>query len=486
MRLITAAAVLVLAAGLAWAQDTATPSTTSTNAGSSADPAASSGAASAPGPEQGAAASASADTTQTGPSTSVAAPKGNTPSTEGPSSQAGSQSQSTTGTSSTTASSGAQSANPSSGTTAETPEQLFSKADLAGKLKIINEASAKPTQELGPLYQGAVDYLVGNLSTLRSDSVGQTMAVKAAQLIGQIDYRPAAESVWKLFQFSTTKTVRLTALDTLAIVAKGSSVVVNQMNQWLVGRNLLHLSDSTVDPQLVDGCVRALAALADASSFSVLFATMEAGYTAQVTNDARNGLNLVGGDLGTQLLHVVDSARYPTRLAALDMAMGSKKLKADEKGKIASAALRSALSPSGATSAAPEALASLRFAAVKALGRLEWTPSQSLVLENFNRTAGDYSSGTAKAEQVVASANALADMATHEAAVRLSLYLGLINSQTDKGGSFDQSITRALVEDLGRLGDKVAYDNLYTMRFLNYPDSIKRAAEQALRGLSAQ
>ncbi len=461
MRLITAAAVLVLAAGLAWAQSSSTSTASSTNGGGPSEPVASSGTT----PQQGAAVS-NPDPGKQEPG--VASPAGD--SSRNTASTAGNASQGTA----------------SQGSAVDTAEQLFSKADLEGKLKIINEASAKPTKELGPLFQGAVDYLVSNLPVLRGDSVGQTMAVKAAQLIGQIDYRPAAESVWKLFQFSTTKTVRLTALDTLAIVAKGSPTVINQMNQWLVGRNLLHLSDSSVDPQLVDGCVRALAALADESSFSVLFATMEAGYGEQVTNDARNGLKLVGGDLGTQLLRVVDSARYPTRLAALNMAMGSGELNPAEKGKIASAALQAALSPPGPAGAASEELSALRFAAVKALGRLDWTPSQALVLENFNRTAGEYASGKANPGQLITSANALADMATHEAAVRLSLYLGLINSQIDKGGSFDESITRALVDDLGRLGDKVAYDNLYTMRFLNYPDSIKRAAQQALRGLSAQ
>lgn len=476
MRLISAAAVFVFAAGLALAQTPVPPGSSTDQIASQSDiatvspPAASDSSA----PSTNSTASATSTSSTTSPASTsagaAASPQESTPAqtdTAGP-----------TG-------SGAQGA-PTAAEAIAASEALFGAADLSGKLKIINEASAKPTPEMGPLYQAAVDYLVSNLSVLRTEKEGETLAIKSAQLIGQISYGPAADSVWKLFQFSTTKSVRLTALDALAIVAKGSGEVINQMNHWLAGQNLLHLSDSTVDPQLIDGCVRALAAVADPSSFQVLFSTMEAGYGNPVTNDAKNALKLVKGDLAAHLLTVVETARYSTRPAALKMAMTDSSLTPPQRGQIASAALAASLSPGSAVQVSAADLSALRFAAVGDLGRLGWTPAQPLVIENFNRTATAYSGGSATADELIISANALASMQTHEAAVRLSLYLGLINSQADKGRQFDQSVTLALISDLGRLGDKVAFDNLYAMQFLNYPEPIKAAALAAARSLSAR
>ena len=468
MRLITAVAVLLLAAGFAWAQTTAADtSALDSSAPQTGSVSATPAAADSPTPlAQGEAATAAS-----GAQADAAT-------------QAASQTNAAVGGDS--AGGGGQATTPAPPVTNATPESMFAAADLSGKLKIINEASAKPTPTMGPLYKAAVDYLVSNLSVLRTEKEGETLAIKAAQLIGQVSYLPAADSVWKLFQFSTTKAVRLSALDSLAIVAKASDEVINQMNHWLAGQNLLHLSDSTVDPQLIDGCVRALAAVADSSSFQVLFATMEAGYGEPVTNDAKNALKLVRGDLATHLLQAVKSARYSSRPVALKMAMNDPNLTLAQQGQIATAALAAALSPDPALQVSPADLSVLQMAAVRDLGRLAWTPAQSLVIENFNRTATSFSGGSSMADDLVASAKAVADMSTHEAAVRLSLYLGLINSQTDKGRPFDQSVTLAIISDLGQLGDRVAFDNLYSMQFLNYPEPVKAAASAALRSISTR
>jgi len=365
-------------------------------------------------------------------------------------------------------------------------ENKFENSDLTGKLTIIDEAAGNPSVKMGPLYKAAVDYLVANLVLLRTDTDAQQMGAKAAHLIGTTAYKPGAESVWQLFQLSSTDSVRLAATDALAIVAKGDSDVINKMNHWLAGQNLLHITGMSVDSLVVDGCVQALAALEDPSSFAVLFSTMEAGYGDPTTNDARNALKLLKGDRGRQLLQVVETNRYRDRPAALEMAMSDKSLSTQEKGLIATAALKGALEAIDLDQGSTGYVTTLRFDAVRALATLQWTPAAPVVLANFNRAASEYANQRLSAEKLVLSADALAAMATHEAAIRLSLYLGLINSQTAKGLTFNDSVTLAIVKDLDRIGDGVAYDNLYAIRYLDYPDSIKTAAREAVRNLAVR
>lgn len=361
----------------------------------------------------------------------------------------------------------------------------FDSADLSGKLAIIDDAATHPTDAMDPLYEHAVNYLVSNLSTLRSDAGAQQLAVKAAHLIGATGYMHAAEAVWQLFQLSQTTSVQLAAADALAIVAKGNSDVVNKMNHWLAGQNLLHLTGNAVDPASVDACVRALAAISDPSSFQVLFSTMEAEYGARTTNDAKNALHLVKGDLGKQLLRVVETGRPSERAAALEMAMKEQSLAPGAKGAIAGAVLREALSAGG--EGTPSVASSrLRFDAAKALGSLQWTPAAALILDNFNRAVDEYSRKLVSARDVVVSVDALAAMGTHEAAVRLSLYLGLMNTRAEKRRPYDQSIAIAVVKDLGALGDNVAYDNLLAVQYLNYPEAIKAAARGAVSNLTVR
>lgn len=363
---------------------------------------------------------------------------------------------------------------------------LFKAADLAGKLKIIEEQSVRPASLSVSLYVDAVNYLLANPFVLRNEKSAQQLGLEAVKLIGKSGYRPAAEAVWRLFQLSDNSAVRLATLNALGIVARDNAGLVDQMNHWLAGQNLLHLSESSVNVAEIDSCAAALGELADPSSFPVLFSTMMAGYGEPTTSDARKALEALKGDRAKQLLQVVETTRFPVRLAAFDMAMKATAFTVADKASIATAALTVALSSGAGSSGSAKEINALRFEAVRVLGDLDWTPADGLLLSNFNRAAGEYRQGAIPSSAIIASANALADMSTHEAAVRLTLYLNMINSQTDRGRPFDHSITLAIVKDLGRLGDPVAYDTLFAMRYLGYPGPIQTAASEAVSNLSNQ
>ncbi|MCK5007173.1 MAG: hypothetical protein KAR73_07275, partial [Spirochaetales bacterium] len=77
----------------------------------------------------------------------------------------------------------------------------------------------------------------------------------------------------------------------------------------------------------------------------------------------------------------------------------------------------------------------------------------------------------------------LGAMGTHEAAVRLTQYLVLLNSYTERLREFDNIIVLAVIENLGSLGDKTAFDDLLYAQYLSYSSEIKKAARDALENL---
>ena len=52
-----------------------------------------------------------------------------------------------------------------------------------------------------------------------------------------------------------------------------------------------------------------------------------------------------------------------------------------------------------------------------------------------------------------------------------------------QGKVFDEQTVMAVIRNLGILGDKVAFDYLLYIGYLKYPDSIKKAAKDALQNL---
>jgi hypothetical protein len=74
-------------------------------------------------------------------------------------------------------------------------------------------------------------------------------------------------------------------------------------------------------------------------------------------------------------------------------------------------------------------------------------------------------------------------MGSHEAAVRLTQYLMLLNSLTESVQEYDGRIVLAVITNLGKLGDNVAFDDLMYAQYLSYSPEVKRAIRQALENL---
>jgi hypothetical protein len=80
-------------------------------------------------------------------------------------------------------------------------------------------------------------------------------------------------------------------------------------------------------------------------------------------------------------------------------------------------------------------------------------------------------------------------MGSSDAAQVLSLQLGYQNSQferTSKDGIFsenDESLVLGVINALGQLEDRVAFDNLHYVGYLDYPERVKAAAREALNNL---
>jgi HEAT repeat protein len=106
-----------------------------------------------------------------------------------------------------------------------------------------------------------------------------------------------------------------------------------------------------------------------------------------------------------------------------------------------------------------------------------------LGVRNFYRVQTDYAGGAAPREKFLEAIECLGAMGTSEAAQALALQLGFFNFQTEKNGDYDEAVILALINALGELGDKAAFDYLLYVGYLNYPDRIQASAREALNRL---
>jgi len=359
----------------------------------------------------------------------------------------------------------------------------FAIASLDVKIQILQDAASGNSKEMGSLYHQAVDFVLDNTSLIPSDPRFRQLAGVAVAQIRALSYAEARYSVAKLFQADTETSLRVSCLNALGVIGQGDGEIVQNLNRWQENQNNVFQTGKIPDLQVISASVRALGQLGDPSSFPVLLSASILGYSEETTKQAREALLAIKGDLQDLLTGVIKSSPLPEKKQALAMALESDRLADDKKAAVAEYALDMGLHL-GARDALQQGLArELRFSASRALSDRKWSKATPLMIEHFNNTLLEVDRGITSKTYLLEAVAGLGNMGTQEAAVRLTQYLILLNSYSEKSQVVDEQIMLALVGSLGKLGNKVAFDDLMYTQYLNYSAPVKKAARQALENL---
>jgi hypothetical protein len=204
---------------------------------------------------------------------------------------------------------------------------------------------------------------------------------------------------------------------------------------------------------------------------------MITGYPQAITQETLKALESINGNYKDYLIDVIRNNPFPEKAAAFRIGAYNEKLRPAERGELAHAALEVSLEHSGLVEAA------LRYDAVTVLTRHKWSPASSLAIRHFYRVQKDYTGGAVPRERLLEAIACLGVMSSSEAAHALALQLGYFNSQTERSGEYDEAVILAIINALGELGDKAAFDYLLYISYLNYPDKIQASAREALNRL---
>jgi len=364
-------------------------------------------------------------------------------------------------------------------------QKLFIRTALATKPEVIENAVKDPDMQTsrGAFFDYTLSFVLQYADVLKDDPemirLATTIA-KAAINAGEAQNRDA---LWRLFMAYRDTETRVAVLEALAILGKGDSRVVENLNQFLSNQNNVYRSGLIPDYPVLSACISTLGKLGDGSSFPVLFSTMIAGYPEEYSRLAAQALGSIKGDYKKYLIDVIRKNSPIEKQAAFNAAMDHPDFTPADRGEIAENALDISLSYIAPAEADQNYLDELRYASIRVLTEQRWSRATTLVIKHFYRLQTDYSNGQAPKARFIEAIQALGAMGTSEAAQALSLQLGLINTTMERTKQFDEEVLTAVIEALGNIGDKVAFDYLLYIGYLPYPDSIQTAAREAMNRL---
>lgn len=361
-------------------------------------------------------------------------------------------------------------------------QRNFIRASMSTKIELLGDALRIDTINMTPLYVDALTFVSLYRPILGNDGQLVELAISAVKGVARWNDKEAWSSIRSVFTSFPDKRIRLACLEVIPRLQGCTGDCAAFLNQWFVSN--LGATPQT-DREILVATANALGKIADPGSFEALFLAVTGKYDSSIVQAASQAINLISTDYTPKILAIIDKQGIQDVYAAWRLAREKKDLSAQDKGRIAervfSVSFKTEL-PSG------DPLVSVRDAALSEslseLALLGWSEASPLVVNYFYQVQTAYRKGTGSIDSLIAAIGTLGKMATTEAAQALSIFLGLLNSETEQTKTYNEQLMLAVINSLGDLGDKTAFDYLLYVGYLNYPETVKKASRDALARLT--
>jgi HEAT repeat protein len=360
----------------------------------------------------------------------------------------------------------------------------FDEASPEVKLQILQTADMLSVEELGPLYTRAVRYVLANADEIERNVVLRDIALFAVDRIGEGGHEQATEALWLLFEEYEDNTARIEIVGVLGEIGGGNAELIIDVNGWVQAQANLYRGGVAPDQQVLRNAVRTLGELADVRSFPILLDVQLAQISDLITDEARVAMEAIPGDYVEQAIATTNGRSLVNRLAALDYFLDDEDLTNAERARVAAGVLSEALRQVVRDLNELEAQRRLRYRAAQQLVEVSYPQATETLIRHFNTTFADYDRGVTAKTWVLEAIAALGNTGTERAAQRLTRLLDLLNTYTERDRPYDTQIMLAVVTNLERLGNVVAYDAIFYVTLLDYPQRVKDAARRALDAIT--
>ncbi len=362
-------------------------------------------------------------------------------------------------------------------------QRNFIRASMATKIELLNDASRITNVNMTPLYVESIEFVLDNLPILGQDAQLVDIASVSASKLEQYRDASSVDSLKRLLSSMTDPKVRISVLNAFSTLAKGRQEDIAFLDSWFIGAVDGTISGSPTDTRVLSACATALGKLGASSSFAPLFKAYTSNLDSSVVVASQNAANMITEGYSSQILAIIRDNPVKDVQAALALSTRREDLPNAERGQIAEAVFVRFSSLEG-DDAARQSTKDLVRESMRQLAALSWSQASPSVVKFFYRVQGEYKNGQPHSDMMLPVIACMGSMATNEAAQALSIFLGLLNSETEQKKTYNEQLLLAVISSLGELGDKTAFDYLLYVGYLEYPETVKQASRDALARLN--
>lgn len=352
-------------------------------------------------------------------------------------------------------------------------KKKFIKGNITDKTAAVREASG---QEGIWLSQKAIDFVLENNDIIGTDRDMDGLAVAAVLSLpndyvyglSETEKTKVLEKFINLFEkFSRSNTVQIAVQSKVLSLKENINTApfTDVLNKFLQSSTVL-----SSDSSLLKSVINSLGFIGNNISFSILYNNLnDKRYSAYYPEIEETIKKLIPVSMNEvlQIIHSHDAANTQRIFNLVKDA----EISTTNLCEISENILND--SP----------IISLKFDALAILNSHKWTRASNSVLTFFASAQNDFQNELITEEQFVSLIESLVNISPLDAVNPLIKYLGELNQQLEYNNSVAQNVVLAVINSLGAIGDKQAFDSLLSVTYLNYPEPVLSAARQALAGL---
>ena len=355
-------------------------------------------------------------------------------------------------------------------------KKTFYRGNLQDKIQVISDA-AKMEENLEEIFLSSMDFVVAYGEILKNDESMIQLAKITVENLKKVDKNKVPSFLIDLFPLYNSEIIITSILNTIANLQINDSKINILLKDY--GLSLLENPQEKAMGLLVS----TMEQIDDSTFFPVLFKyAASSNIPESVRNQSESVISGFVERYKTDMVSIIENGSLSEKHLALKIVLNNEKNSDFLRAEIAEKALQVSIINIGDTNQKKE-LIDFQLSAIRELRRVGWTRSTDLVVSFFNFARSEYENESLAEDDYIEIISCVEELATSKASSILSDYLAYFNSQTEQGISCSESVVLAVINALGNLGNKTAFDNLLYVGYLSYSEEIIEASRVALAGL---
>ncbi len=363
----------------------------------------------------------------------------------------------------------------------------FIKGNIADKTSAVKESSGADAVWL---CNKAIDFLLDSREVLGTDRELDGLAVAAILSYPQEYISGSQDSskdqILKNFMsvfeaFDASPNVQITVISKLNSLAKDLDV-----SPFVVKLNLLLYKDFSIDTDIsvLKSVINFLSIHGDNNSFKVVYSLWASHQFKTLENELQNAvISLIPVSMN-EALAVSKNNNLDVVTDFFNLIYANKsKINENSFCLFAENVLSNTIILVNKTQNISSAVTDVQIKCVQALGEYKWTRASDVVLDYFKLSKELYDRNELDENHFVSVICCLSDTAPLDSVPALIEYLEFLNAKVEKYEPVSDSVALAVINTLGAIGDKSAFDALLGVTYFTYPQNVLSAARDALSAL---